>query len=302
MRWAEVTLVTSPEAAEAVADILISEGSGGVATLDSNHSTLNYQHSTQTAYFPVDDRLEAKLDRIKQRLNDLKLVGLDPGPAEITIKFVEDDDWATAWKSFFKPLVIGKIVVKPTWEQFDAQPGQIILEIDPGMAFGTGNHPTTRMCLLALQRLIRPGGVMLDMGCGSGILAIAGALLGASKVLGVEIDSVAVKAARENVAVNGVESTIEIIEADSPSSAGIKADFIVANIVADAIIGMVDNLVAALKPGGTLITSGIVDEREAGVASHLKSVGLELSDTIRDGEWITLITTIKPSNDRTIKP
>jgi ribosomal protein L11 methyltransferase len=298
MRWAELTLVSSPEAADAVTDILISEGSGGVASTDLSARDLGGPQDPVplAAYFPVDDRLEATLERIKGRVESLDGFGISPGNAEITIKFVEDQDWGTAWKSFFKPLVVGKIVVKPTWEDFDATPDQIIVELDPGMAFGTGNHPTTQMCLLAIQNHLQPGDVMLDVGCGSGILAIAGALLGASEIVGVEVDPIAVKAAKENVVVNGVEASVRIIEADSPLAGGVSADFITANIVAAAILGMRAELVSSLKPGGTLVVSGIIEERESEVAVALEAEGLTLVEIMREGEWVSIVGRKERSN------
>lgn len=291
MRWAELTLVSSPEAADAVTDILISEGSGGVASMDLSARDLGAPGDPVplAAYFPVDDRLEAKLERIKERVQSLDDLGISPGSAEITIKFVEDQDWGTAWKSFFKPLVVGRIVVKPTWEDFDATSDQMIVELDPGMAFGTGNHPTTQMCLLAIQNHLKQGDVMLDVGCGSGILAIAGALLGASEVVGVEVDPVAVKAAKENVVVNGVEASVRVLEADSPLAGGITADFVVANIVAAAILGMRSDLVAAVKPGGKLVVSGIIEEREQEVVDALVAEGLTVVEIVREGEWVSIV-------------
>ncbi|MDO8586643.1 MAG: 50S ribosomal protein L11 methyltransferase [Armatimonadota bacterium] len=294
MRWAEISLVTNSEAADAVTNVLISEGSGGVASAVSSPRDLGNSRVPLAAYFPVDDRLAAILERIESRIEALGDMGINPGGAGFTVKFVEDADWATAWKSFFKPLVVGKIVVKPTWEEFQAKPGQLILELDPGMAFGTGNHPTTQMCLMAVQRYLEPGDIMLDMGCGSGILAIAGALLGASKVVGVEIDPVAVKAAKDNVAANGVESIVQIVEADTPSAAGIEADLVIANIVADVIIGMSAELAAALRPNGILVVSGIIEERRDEVADALSDARLHIIETTAEGEWIS-VAAAKPT-------
>ncbi|MDO8682940.1 MAG: 50S ribosomal protein L11 methyltransferase [Armatimonadota bacterium] len=289
MRWAEVTLVTSSEAADAVTDILLSERCGGVASADPSSRVNGQVKQNLAAYFPVDERLPATLDRIKGRVESLSDFGFSGNSPELTVKFVEDEDWATAWKSFFKPLVVGKIVVKPTWEDFNPKLEQIIVELDPGMAFGTGNHPTTQMCLKAVQTYLHFGDTMLDVGTGSGILAIAAALLGALKVIGIDIDSIAVKAAIENVKTNGVEKIVEITEADSPTAVDISADLVTANIVASTIISMRESLCAALKPGGILIASGIIDERRSEVENAIQSAGMSLIETICEGEWVTVI-------------
>jgi len=292
MRWAEVALVTELEAAETVADILISEGCGGVAAADSSARVKGRLRAKTrlAAYFPVDERLPATLDRIKTRIESLTDFGPNDARGEMTVKFVEDADWAEAWKSFFKPVVVGGIVIKPTWEEFDAQPGQVVVELDPGMAFGTGNHPTTRMCLSAMRKYLKPGGVVLDMGCGSGILAIAAARLGASMALGIDVDPVAVKAAAENVQTNGVGSVVEIAQGDWPEAVVIEADLAFANIAADAIVGMRESLANALKPGGVLVSSGIIDERREQVETALQQSGLKTIETLHEGEWVSIIS------------
>lgn len=288
MRWAEVTLVTDLDASDAAAEILISEGCGGVAGGDAGHG--HPVRQTTSAYFPVDDRLSDILENVKRRAARLRDLGFDGAEPELTVKLVEDQDWATAWKSFFRPLVIGRVVIKPTWEEFAPRPEQLVVELDPGMAFGTGNHPTTKMCLLALQRYLRPGDVMIDVGTGSGILAIAAARLGASKTAGIDIDPIAVKAARENVTANGVESAVGIVEGSSPAALGMRADLVVANIVAEAIMNMRGELRDALEPAGVLITSGIIDDRGEDVEASLKEIGMSTLEVVRDGEWVTIVS------------
>ena len=147
-------------------------------------------------YLPVDDRLEGRLTGIRDRVRRLPDFGLELGSGAIDVKWVQDEQWATAWKAFFKPLKVGRIVICPSWERYEAGEGELMVDIDPGMAFGTGNHPTTQLCLLALQDFISGGETVLDVGTGSGILAIAAARLGAWQVVGLDIDTVAVEAAR----------------------------------------------------------------------------------------------------------
>ncbi|MCE5313937.1 50S ribosomal protein L11 methyltransferase, partial [bacterium] len=194
-------------------------------------------------------------------------------------------------KKFFKPLKIGRIVIRPTWEEYHPQPDELLIDLDPGMAFGTGSHPTTKLCLEALQDYIKGGETVLDMGTGSGILAMAAAKLGAAHVVGLEIDPVAVEAAVENVKRVNLESVICIKRADCPSAFDGKADIVLANIIAKVIIEMADGLASKVKPGGKLIASGIVHERSQEVIDALTGAGLTLTEIRKEGDWAALIMT-----------
>ncbi len=236
------------------------------------------------AYIPGDaDRGGAVLDA-KRRLAD---AGID---AELEVRVVAAEDWAEAWKEHFHVERYGeRVVVVPSWRTYDRQPDEVVLTLDPGMAFGTGQHGTTRMCLEALERAVSPGARVLDVGCGSGILAIAAAKLGAGSVRAVDLDPICVKVTGENAALNDVE--VRVAEGsmgaawpfDAPS--GGSCEVVVANIIARAIVDMARDLAAALLPGGRLIASGIIAEREGEVRLALVAAGLRVESARTMGEW-----------------
>jgi ribosomal protein L11 methyltransferase len=277
-RWAAIEVAAAGDAQEIVG-ALLTDAAG----------CHGYSAAAQavTGYLPVDERLEDALLRLRSALDAAPELA-PPGSAEITIRFVAEEDWATAWKQYFKPQRIGRrIVVKPTWEEYTAQPGDLILQIDPGMAFGTGLHATTRLCLRALEDHVTPGAMVADVGTGSGILAVAAALLGAARVDAVDIDPLAVRIARENVGVNGVEPVVSVTEAAIPPTG--LFDVVVANILADVILAMAPALTAALKPGGILIASGIIDRRADDVRRGLDAAGLHVFATETEAEWVALL-------------
>lgn len=299
MRWAEIKAIVCEESVDLIANIMIEEGCGGVAITGPSVRASGppelvkdvpvEKHTTITGYLPVDDRLEGKLYNIRYRVRSLPETGVDIGPGDINVKPIDDADWAGAWKSFFKPIEVGRVFIKPSWEDVKTRPEQVIVEIDPGMAFGTGNHPTTQLCLKALQEYIEGGERVLDIGSGSGILAIAAAKLGAAEVVAVENDPVAVKSAEENIRRNNISSIVKMIEADSPTAASGQFDIIVANITANVIISMTSGLAESARPGGLLIVSGLIEEREAEVTSALTRAGFEKSKMGLEDEWVALI-------------
>ncbi len=294
MRWAEIIATVAEESAELAANILIEEGCGGASISGpsvraSGPAELSAdlpvpEETTVTSYLPVDDRLEARLGAIRDRIREL------PGEdsSDITIKWVEDSDWAGAWKSFFKPVLIGNVFIKPSWEDVSTEAGQVVVEIDPGMAFGTGNHPTTQLCLQFLQDHIRGGERMLDVGTGSAILSIAAAKLGAREVVATEIDPIAVEAAKKNVERNGVSDRVKVFEAEALDSAGDGFDLVVANITANTIIALASELGRAPRVGGTLVASGIIEARADEVVERLTEEGFELAGKNTDDDWVVL--------------
>ncbi|MBC8140951.1 MAG: 50S ribosomal protein L11 methyltransferase [Armatimonadetes bacterium] len=281
-RWAEIAIMASGDAAQEAIGAVITEvvGIAGYAATAQ----------TVTTYLPVDERLENTLLTLKAALTDVKRVHKIPGSSdEITVRFVAEEDWATAWKQYFKPQKIGtRIVVKPTWEAYDAEPDDVVIEIDPGMAFGTGLHATTRLCLTGLETHVFAGASVADVGTGSGILAVAAILLGAGSAVAVDNDPLAVRIAAENVSFNGVSSQVNVYEAAEPPPG--QFDIVVANILAHIILALAAPLFAATKAGGVLITSGILAGASAEqVAAGLTKAGFRETQIVTEGEWASVV-------------
>ncbi|MEI3518423.1 MAG: 50S ribosomal protein L11 methyltransferase [Clostridia bacterium] len=206
---------------------------------------------------------------------------------------VDDEDWKDKWKENFKPTKITeKLVVKPTWEEYQAADGEVVLQIDPGMAFGTGTHETTSLCLKLMEKYLGDdpaGKTVLDVGCGSGILSIAAALLGCREVTGIEIDEDAVNVAGENVALNEVADAVKIMQGDLVKGIDVKADIIVANLMADLVMMLAESAKEHLADGGVFISSGILVEKRDKVAEAVKAAGFEIVEIAEDGEWCAIV-------------
>jgi ribosomal protein L11 methyltransferase len=250
-------------------------------------------------YLGDNEQGEQELKALKDELNNLKNdeIGIDLGSLNITVNIVDDEDWANNWKEFFKPFEVGeKLLVKPTWESVENKDDRIILEIDPGASFGTGQHYTTQLCLEQIEKYIKPKMEVLDMGCGSGILSIASILLGAKHVVGVDIDENAVRIAKENALVNNIREDKfkvycgNVIEDERLQDViGFnKYDMIVVNIIADVIIEMSDCFPKFLKQGGILITSGIIEKYIDQVKEALVNLGFEIKETIQKEDWVSI--------------
>lgn len=207
-------------------------------------------------------------------------------PYEISLSGVNDNDWKDNWKKFFKCCEIGeKLVIRPSWEEYENKNNRIVLSIDPGAAFGTGTHATTKMCLTMLEKYVKIDSTMLDIGCGSGILSIAAALLGAKSVLGVDIDALAVKISAENSKINNVTDKTTFFKGDLVESVKDKFDIVCANIVADVIIGLSENVDKYIKEDGLFICSGIIDSRSAEVVEALHTNGFEIVEECECENW-----------------
>ncbi len=290
MRWAEMTVKCAADAVDAVSYAFIQAGCGGVMLVGDGPVSV-------MGSLPVTDEMTPRIEALKAHLDRLPEFGLPPLVDGMTIRYAEDEDWANTWKKYFKPLHIGKrIVIKPGWELYTAQGDELILELDPGMAFGTGGHPTTRLCLEALEERMTPGIRVADIGTGSGILAIGAARLGAREVFATDIDALPRRVARENVARNGLEETVKILEMDDFGAAAIECDLIVANIVANTIVDLAPVIAPRLNAGGIFIASGVVEEHHDLVRDALAGVGMVHLETKRDDIWVCLVSRFDPSS------
>lgn len=219
---------------------------------------------------------------------------------EAQVRPVREEDWANAWKKFYKPLRIGRrIVLKPTWETWDGNPDDFVIHLDPGMAFGTGMHPTTRICIAALEEHVRPGDAMLDVGTGSGVLAIVALRLGAARVLATDIDALAVRVAHENAALNAIDTgaggPLEIRQGSVPAESAGHYQIVVANILAEVLAGLFDGkygnvpLAEPLARGGVMILSGILEDRAALVEEAALRHGLAVTGRLQESDWVALV-------------
>jgi ribosomal protein L11 methyltransferase len=285
MRWAAIRAACPPESEEPVAACFTELGCGGVLI----ETAPDEGRLSVTGYLPVDDRLEERLAGLRERLVVLRESGLDPGDG-VTVRFVQDEDWAEAWKAYFRPIRVGRsLVIKPSWEMLAPGEGDRVIELDPGMAFGTGAHPTTQLCLALLEQRMTPGDRVLDLGTGSGILGLAAARLGAREVLALDLDPVAVAAARENVAANGLAGDVRVEEGGVEAAAGSPYDLVVANILADVIRDLAPALAGRVRPGGRIIASGIIAGRAGEVAAALLAAGFNLEEERAQEEWRALV-------------
>ena len=274
------------EVAEVVAEVLSRYAYRGVA-IEAGPDGWNAGPVVVRAYLPVDDQLPANKRRVEEALWHLGQIRPVPAPV---FHPVAEVDWVEAWKERLDVLRVGRrIVVRPSWRDYVPQPEDVVVQLDPGMAFGTGLHPTTQMCLVTLEDLTRSGAAVLDLGTGSGILAIAAAKLGAGRVLAVDNDPVAVKAARSNVIANGVRGTVSVVNGSLDGVAG-SYDLVVVNILARVIIEMIrEGLATRMVPGGRLIATGIVDDQEPDVVAVMEQTGLILDERRQTGDWVCLV-------------
>jgi len=304
--WLEVTIVTSSEAVEAVSGILYNTNVKGVSIEDSEDVEFKKKHpgdwdyfdetllnvkdgAVIKGYYKEDENFQEYIDYIKESFEHISDFGIDKGEGLITVNKVNEEDWENNWKKYYKPTKIGeKIVVKPIWEDYSAVEDEIIVELDPGMAFGTGTHETTRMCIIALEKYVKKDSVVFDIGTGSGILAITAAKLEAAKVTGVDLDPVAVTSANENVKYNNINN-IEILYGNLLDVVQGKADIIVANIIADVVIFLVEDVKKCINKGGYFISSGIINARKDDVVNKLVESGFEIQEVNVDGEWVSVV-------------
>ncbi len=293
--WIEVALQVDGESAEAVAEVLERFGHQGVSleqdgippdTWDEDQVPPP-QSLTLRAYFPADDQLEASKAKLETALGHMRLMYPMPTPA---YRSIQAEDWAEAWKAHYEPLRVGKrLLIRPLWIDMPLTPGDVEIALDPGMAFGTGSHPTTQLCLRALEDLLQPGQAVLDLGSGSGILSIAAAKLGAGQVLALDTDPIAVESTRDNAKANGVRQQVvaERGSHDCLLTSARRFDLVVVNILARIIVEMAkERLGELVRPGGLAIFSGIIDTQVAEVEAALRDSGLQPTARRRMGDWV----------------
>ena len=306
MEWAEAGFRTSHEAVDAVSSLFEEAGASG--TVIEDPALINdYIHSglwdytdipeqkdtsvvTVKAYLAADDSLDEKLASIRAGLDEIAARGVDTKPAEFSVTRVQDEDWANSWKAYFHTDKVGeRVVIQPSWEEYEPKEGEVVLRLDPGAAFGTGTHPTTAMCLRAMEKLIKPGMTVFDVGTGSGVLAIAAAKLGAKEVRAVDYDATAVRVARENIEANGVSDVVSTAESDLFSAIPGRAGLVTANLIADLVIRLLPGLGAHLETGGALLASGIIESRAQEVREAAETAGLFVAEDHEEKEWHAMV-------------
>ena len=297
--WRELTITVSREAEEAVSNILIDLGSQGVAIDDSADylgeagpfgevlpQVKQLNTVAITAYYPETVNLEMIRQEVKERLAQLRDFGLDIGETQLTTQQLAEEDWADNWKKYFEPArITHDLTIVPSWTDYEVTTGEKIIKLDPGMAFGTGTHPTTKMSLFALEQVLRSGEIVLDVGTGSGVLSIASSLLGAKEIFAYDLDDVAVRVAQENIALNAGTENIHVAAGDLLKGVDIEADVIVANILADILVNLTDDAYRLLKDEGYLIMSGIISEKWNLVRESAEVAGFFLETHMIQGEW-----------------
>ncbi len=317
MNWTEVAIATTTEGIEVVTGNLLLLGINGASVTDSrdfeaflNHTETYWDaveeelmalkdcETTVTVYLPCDEQGEAQLADLDEMLKRLKAEDTDGvfGRLERTLTIVREEDWANEWRKYFKPFTVGeRFLVKPSWEALDGPTDRTILEIDPGSSFGTGQHHTTQLCMELMEGLTWENASLLDIGTGSGILAIAGLLLGAKDAGGIDIDLHAVETSVENVQKNvGTDAPYQgfcgdiVTDVALQEQIGGQYEVITVNIIADVIIGLKDTFIKNLKPQGTLIVSGIIDDRADEVEETLKGGGFQLIERTAQGGWVAM--------------
>ena len=296
MKWIELSVDVPPEYAEPMSEIFHRYGHGGVAieqeagyNPDEGESPPVPDFVTVKTYLPVDNTTERRRNQIDI---GVRLVAHLATISPLKEKYVEEEDWQNAWKEHFHPLRIGRhLVICPTWRTVETSESDILIHLDPGMAFGTGHHPTTRTCMEILERDTKPGDRILDVGCGSGILSVVAVKVGATSALGLEIDPVAARAGEENVRINGIEDKVQIVQGTLPSplAEARSFDIVAANISAKVVTNLAQHLIDSVAIGGKLIAGGIIEPHVEDVTKALNAVGASIDETFIDGDWVTLL-------------
>ena len=304
--WMQVKVLTTTAGADLVSEILLEAGSEGTMIEDRNDVFENQRPEGQwdiidpaiadrigedvkvTGYYPIDENRNNVISSIASALGRLRALtpDVDLGKLEMQVQGFENEDWSESWKKSFKPIRLGDhIVICPGWLEYEKQPDDKVIEIDPGMAFGTGTHETTGMCAALIEKYVQPGQRVIDIGTGSGILAIVAAHMGAKEVLATDLDAVAVRVAAENAALNGFGDKIDCRCGDLLDVVDASGDVVIANIIADVILMLAKPVRARIVPNGVFICSGIAIDRREDVRRALLENDYEILDEPVKGEW-----------------
>ena len=302
MKWCEISIQTSHEAVELIAEIFRDLGAAGVVIEDPelvndyitsgkwDYTDIPIAKETEIvvekAYLPVNGELEGRIQTLKQEIKALKVRGVNTAPNILSTAELQDEDWSDTWKQYFHTEKPGeKVVIKPTWEDYQPQDDEVVIELDPGAAFGTGTHATTSMCIRQLEKLIKPGMTVFDVGTGSGILSIISAKLGATNIQAVDYDDSVLKIVQENLEQNNVQDIISVAQSDLMQNIHGKAELVIANIIADIIVRLFDQLDEHLEQGGTLLTSGIIEDRIDDVLAAAEAHGYGIVERLENKGW-----------------
>lgn len=302
MKWCEISIQTSHEAVELIAEIFRDLGASGVVIEDPelvndyitsgkwDYTDIPIAKETEVvvekAYLPVNGELEGRIQTLRQEIKALESRDVNTSPAVLTTAELQDEDWSDTWKQYFHTEKPGeRVVIKPTWEEYAPQGDEVVIELDPGAAFGTGTHATTSMCIRQLEKLVKPGMTVFDVGTGSGILSIISAKLGATNIQAVDYDDSVLKIVEENLEQNNVQDIISVAQSDLMQNVHGKAELVIANIIADIIIRLFDQLDEHLEQGGTLLTSGIIEDRIEDVLAAAEKHGYGVVERLENKGW-----------------
>ncbi|MBB6445974.1 50S ribosomal protein L11 methyltransferase [Bacillus benzoevorans] len=308
MKWSEISIHTTNEAIEPISNILHEAGASGVVIEDPFElvkerkdqfgeiyqlNPLDYpdQGVIIKAYLPLNSFLAETVEEIKNSINNLVSYNIDIGENSVSVSEVHEEDWATAWKKYYHPVKVSeRFTIVPTWEEYTpVQSDELIIELDPGMAFGTGTHPTTVMCIQALERTVKQGDRVVDVGTGSGVLSIAAAMLGAGNVHALDLDVVAVESAKQNIELNKVQENVTVTQNNLLEGIDIAADIIVANILAEVILMFTDAAAKTVKKDGYFIASGIIKQKKDEVKDAIEKAGFDIVETLYMEDWVAII-------------
>ena len=302
MKWCEISIQTSHEAVELIAEIFRDLGASGVVIEDPelvndyitsgkwDYTDIPIAKETEVvvekAYLPVNGELEGRIQTLQQEIKALESRGVNTAPAVLATAELQDEDWSDTWKQYFHTEKPGeRVVIKPTWEEYEPKDDEVVIELDPGAAFGTGTHATTSMCIRQLEKLVKPGMTVFDVGTGSGILSIISAKLGAINIQAVDYDDSVLKIVEENLEQNNVQDIISVAQSDLMQNVHGKAELVIANIIADIIIRLFDHLDEHLEQGGTLLTSGIIEDRIEDVLAAAEAHGYGVVERMESKGW-----------------